>query len=175
MKLFVFCDASSYHNGKPDQMSTCSTLIINENWEVLHAGRKAFNGTTNNFSEVMGSLIGIGKILEEVPNISEIEVVSDSQYLTKGASERLFKWVRNGWKIKDGTPVKNLPLWEKLYFFINHCARNRITLKFTWQKGHKGKNISLEEDPFIYYNEMADKMAVDMKEQALKVRGNLTT
>jgi ribonuclease HI len=169
-KLYIFSDAGSYHNGKPDQLGSCSALIVNEDWELEHKMAKAFDGSTNNFNEIMGVLIGLEYVLNNRPDVNSIEVISDSEYVIKGANERLIKWIKAGWKNSSG-PVKNRELWEAMYGYITHCARNRMGLKFTWQRGHSGKNITLEENPIIYYQEKADTLAVLCKEKALLARG----
>lgn len=168
-KLYIFADAGSYHNGKPDALGTCSSIIVTEDWNVEKKMAKAFNGSTNNFNEIMGVLIGLNHILTERPEINQIEVISDSEYVVKGVNERLLKWIKNGWKNSSGK-VKNKELWEQMYNYMTYCARNRIALKFTWQKGHAGKSVTLEENPIIYFQEMADTLAVKYKEKALEAR-----
>jgi ribonuclease HI len=168
-KIFIFADAASYHNGKPDQLGACAAIFVDEDWNELGRIGKAFNNTTNNFNELMGGLMGLDQVVQQGKGITKIEVVSDSEYFIKGMNERLHKWIQKGWK-NSGGPVKNRELWESLLKYRGHLERNRISVKFTWYKGHLGKNITLAEDPFAYYQEKADSLAVEYKERALAVR-----
>ena len=77
-------------------------------------------------------------------SITEIEVISDSQYVVHGASDWLQKWKLNNWKGAGGK-VKNRDLWESLDSYIQ-----KSKIKFTWVKGHNG----------LLYNEICDKLAV---------------
>jgi ribonuclease HI len=169
-KIYIFTDAASYHNGKPDQLGSCSAIFVDENWKELGRVAKAFDNTTNNYNEVMGALMGLDMVINNSTGITEVEVVSDSEYVVKGASERLLKWIKAGWR-NSGGPVKNRELWEAMHKYISYFAKKRMGLKFKWYKGHLGKNITLEEDPYAYYQEQADSLAVEYKERALQARG----
>jgi ribonuclease HI len=113
--------------------------------EVLEDGI-GFNGQegwTNNIGELMGAIMGIEALLENYDlssfgNPLKITVVSDSQYLIKGASEWIKKWNYNGWKTSNGKPVENRELWEtRILPLIN---RKGISISFKWVKGHTTKD-----------------------------------
>jgi ribonuclease HI len=159
--ITIYADCASYHNGKPDQIGGFCMLAVNENYEIEHRIMKAFNNSTNNFNELMGLLAGIEYILNERPEINIIRVVSDSEYCILGAKERVFKWKAKGWRNSSGE-VKNLDLWKAMVEFITYANRNRKVLKFEWIKGHKGKNITLEDDPDTYFQELCDTYATKM-------------
>jgi ribonuclease HI len=160
-KITIFADCASYHNGKPDQIGGFCTLIVNDNYEIEKRILKAFKGTTNNFNELMGILAGIEYVLTEMPEVDHIEVISDSEYCILGAQSRVFKWKAKGWKNSSGE-VKNLELWKTMVEYIAYANRNRKVLKFNWVKGHKGKNITLEENPVVYFQELCDTYATKM-------------
>lgn len=69
---------------------------------------------------------------------------SDSEYVLKGATERLQGWKRHGWLTSAGTPVKNQDLWQDL-----DAALQGLPLQWKWVRGHAG----------IPLNERADKLA----------------
>jgi len=168
----IFSDAFSFHNGKPDQISGYVTLAVNDNNEIVNQIVKGFDGTTNNFGELMGILEGLNYIYEnykELPKTS-FELISDSEYAIKGASERIYKWAKNSWKGYDGKTVKNLEIWQKLYEYMTVLTRSRVNFKFKWVKGHNGKSVTLEEDSFTYFQEMCDTLAVEYKNKILKER-----
>ena len=90
--------------------------------------RKEFSGaephTTNNRMELRGVIEGL-KLLKEP---CQVEVISDSSYVTKGINE----WLR-GWIKKDFKKVKNPDLWRE---YIEVASPHQI--KGTWVRGHNG-------------------------------------
>lgn len=88
--------------------------------------------TTNNQMELQAVISG----LEALKSRSSVEIVTDSQYVAKGAQEWMPGWKRNGWRRKEGNqwkPVKNQEYWEKLDGLL---ARHEI--RFTVVRGHQG-------------------------------------
>jgi ribonuclease HI len=90
--------------------------------------------TTNNRMELMAVI----KALSELKRPCDVEVVTDSTYVLKGATEWLKLWKNNGWK-KD--TVKNRALWEQLDLLLS-----RHHIKFKWVKGHSGDPLNERVD-----------------------------
>ncbi len=90
--------------------------------------RKEYSGaephTTNNRMELRGVIEGL-KLLKEP---CQVEVVSDSSYVTKGINEWLSGWVK-----KDFKKVKNPDLWRE---YLAVSAPHQIM--GTWVRGHNG-------------------------------------
>lgn len=179
--LFIISDCFSYNNGKPDQFSGYYSVITNDqfnlddefNIEVVL--KKAFKNTTNNYGEMRGVLDGLLYFLEnkqyEIKECySTIIVVSDSEYVIKGAGERMYKWKENGWKNSSGQ-VKNLELWKLMYEVCSEIKSLGLNLIFKHQKGHvvNGyENLNKVENPILYFQEMCDNKAVEIKEKIKK-------
>ncbi|MSR58830.1 MAG: ribonuclease HI [Planctomycetaceae bacterium] len=88
--------------------------------------------TTNNRMELQALISG----LEALKRRSQVEIVTDSEYVARGCREWLPGWKRNGWKRREGKqlkPLKNDDLWRKLDELL---ARHE--LKFTVVRGHSG-------------------------------------
>lgn len=105
--------------------------------------------TTNNQMELQGLISGLAALKAR----SEVEVVTDSQYVAKGAREWLPGWKANGWKRKEAgklKPLKNVELWQQLDELL---SRHRVT--FTVVKGHSGH----------VENERCDELAVAAAKQ----------
>lgn len=88
--------------------------------------------TTNNQMELMAVIAG----LEALKSRSNVEVITDSNYVAKGCSEWLAGWKRNGWRRREGKtfkPVKNQELWQRLDALL--AAHD---VRFTWIRGHSG-------------------------------------
>jgi ribonuclease HI len=97
--------------------------------------------TTNNRMELMAAIVA----LEHLERTS-VRVTSDSQYLVQGASGWMFAWKRRGWRLRDGGPVLNVDLWQRLDVAIQKHA----LVEWHWQRGHAGHP----------YNERCDGLAV---------------
>ena len=83
--------------------------------------------TTNNRMELKAAIEGLAALNEP----SEVEVVTDSEYLLRGVTERLARWKTNGWKTAVGKVVQNQDLWKQLDAQV---ARHRV--HWTWVRGH---------------------------------------
>lgn len=85
--------------------------------------------TTNNRMELMSAI----KALDMIKIPSSVKVYSDSQYVVKGISEWISGWKRRGWKTADGSPVKNVELWQQL-----DALTEKHQVEWQWVKGHAG-------------------------------------
>ena len=88
--------------------------------------------TTNNRMEMLAVIRG----LEALKSPTDVEVVTDSQYVMKGMTEWLHGWKRNGWrrKTKKGfEPLKNDDLWQQLDELMQ-----THDIKVTHVRGHSG-------------------------------------
>ena len=100
-----------------------------------------YRKTTNNRMELMAVIIG----LEALTRPCEVEVVSDSKYVTDAFNQHWIDgWLKKNWKTSTNKPVKNIDLWKALL-----TAMEPHKVHFIWVKGHDGNR----------YNEMADDMA----------------
>ncbi|WP_437230581.1 ribonuclease HI [Planctomicrobium sp. SH661] len=88
--------------------------------------------TTNNQMELSAVIQG----LEALRSRSDVEIITDSTYVAKGAKEWMPGWKKNGWRRKEKNswkPVKNVELWQQLDgLMIRHQVR------YTIIKGHSG-------------------------------------
>jgi ribonuclease HI len=95
--------------------------------------------TTNNRMEVVAALMA----LRVLPHSCEAMIVSDSQYVVRGATE----WLR-GWRAKrflrSGQPMPNADLWRELDRLIEGRP-----VRWSWVRGHSGHHL----------NERADRLA----------------
>lgn len=91
---------------------------------------QGYADTTNNRMELRAVIAG----LKAVGTPSIVEIVSDSQYVTKAFTDGwIAGWIKRGWKNSNGKAVKNRDLWEELLSLVAlHDTR------FVWVKGHAG-------------------------------------
>jgi ribonuclease HI len=104
---------------------------------------------TNNKTEVTAAI----EALDAVPQGLSIVIHSDSQYVTKGATQWLRDWKAKGWRKAGGKPVLNQDLWMRMNAEI---AGQKVAWK--WVKGHAGHPE----------NERADRLANGEAQQAAK-------
>ena len=95
--------------------------------EKLLAG--AASRTTNNRMELRAALAA----LRALNRPCRIDFYTDSQYLRRGITEWLPRWVRNGWRTASKKPVKNRDLWQALWEEIQHHE-----IHWHWVRGHAG-------------------------------------
>ncbi|MEA2112254.1 MAG: ribonuclease HI [Campylobacterota bacterium] len=138
-KITIFSDGSSLGNPGPGGYGTI--VRYNEHEKVLSGGEAH---TTNNRMELLGAIEGLRALKEPC----EVDIVSDSSYVTKGINEWLSGWIKKNFK-----KVKNPDLWQE---YIEVSRPHKV--KGIWVKGHAGH----EE------NERCDKIARDIAEEFKK-------
>jgi ribonuclease HI len=99
--------------------------------------------TTNNRMALEGATRAL-EILGGKGARLRVLMVSDSQYLVKGAREWMPAWAARGWTRKSG-PIENLERWKRL-----RAAQAKHEVQWTWLRGHARHPK----------NEYADRIAV---------------
>jgi len=100
---------------------------------ILHEGkRQEISGaevhSTNNRMELTAAIEALHMI--EAP--AKVTIFTDSQYLQKGISEWMPKWLVKNWRGTNG-PVANKDLWQEL------LAVSRMhQVDWHWLRGHAG-------------------------------------
>lgn len=100
-----------------------------------------------NATNQQAEILAVALALHELPEGSDVTVISDSEYVVLGWNEpnRLRLWQTNGWRKASGGAVANVRHWERL---LLAAARHR-SVRVEWTRGHVGTDG----------NEMADKLA----------------
>ncbi len=89
-------------------------------------------GSTNNRMELQAVISG----LEALKRRTDVEIITDSQYVAKGCQEWLPGWKKNNWRRREGKqlkPLKNVEHWRKLDELL---AKHQV--RFTVVRGHSG-------------------------------------
>ncbi|UPJ84302.1 ribonuclease HI [Bradyrhizobium sp. 183] len=131
--VVVHCDGACSGNPGPGGWGS----VI----DCPHVGRVEMFGSarhsTNNRMELQAAIIAIAVL----PRLCNVRVVSDSKYVTNGAST--FAEGRRK-KMRRGKKIPNVDLWQRL-----DDEQNRRFVSWEWVKGHNGHPV----------NELADKLA----------------
>ncbi len=144
-KVEIYTDGAC--SGNPGNGGFCAILIYNGAEKVISGYEE---NTTNNKMELKGVIEGLKALKEPC----EVDLYSDSQYLTDAFNQGwLTSWQLNGWKTASKKEVKNVELWQDL------IELTRIhTVKFIKVKGHSDNE----------YNNRCDKIAVNEYKKLIK-------
>jgi ribonuclease HI len=107
-------------------------------------GSGAEPNTTNNRMELRGVIEGLSALKRPC----HVELITDSQYVSKGITEWMPQWKRQGWQRRSGgklKPLLNVDLWQQL-----DELTTRHDVHVTHVAGHNGHPE----------NEACDRMAV---------------
>ncbi|HEX8235492.1 MAG TPA: ribonuclease HI [Abditibacteriaceae bacterium] len=85
--------------------------------------------TTNNQMELQALI----EALKNVPSGTGVQIETDSEYLSKGITQWMRGWIRNGWKTAAKQPVKNQEQWQQLHALLQERPH-----KVSWVRGHAG-------------------------------------
>ena len=142
----IFCDGAC--SGNPGA-GGWGTIV-----EMDGARREISGGAaraTNNQMELQALIEG----LKLVPAETKVKVVTDSEYVAKGATQWLKGWIKNGWKTASKQPVKNKELWQELNILLQSRPHT-----FQWVRGHAGHAENERCD------EMARQAIADLRARA---------
>lgn len=131
MKVRLFSDGSA--RGNPSGPGGFGTLLqYTDSKGILHEREYSagYKKTTNNRMELMGVITGLEALIKPC----EVEVVSDSRYVTDAFNKHwVDSWLRSGWVNSQRKPVLNDGLWKRLL-----KAMEPHKVSFIWVKGHIG-------------------------------------
>lgn len=133
-------------------------VYLDDNGEEQRIDHECFGyrGATNNQMELYACIKALKHVSKLDVNFQnfDIEVRTDSQYVTKHIYHAKFVWPKYKWHNRDGRPIDNTKIWKELL----RCIVNiRKRVEFEWVKGH-GK----DED-----NRAADRMAKESARSAV--------
>ena len=130
MKVTLYTDGSA--RGNPEGPGGYGAVLqYIDRTGTLHEREYSagYKKTTNSRMELMAVIVG----LEALTKPCEVEVISDSKYVTDAFNKNWIDgWLKKNWKGASG-PVKNVDLWKRL---LKAKAPHQVT--FTWVKGHAG-------------------------------------
>ena len=132
-QVAIYTDGACLGNPGPGGWAALLRYKSVDKW--LSGGEPA---TTNNRMELMAAIAA----LEALRRPCRVELTTDSQYLKRGVTEWLDRWIDNGWRTADRKAVKNQDLWERL-----HVLRRQHSIKWEWTRGHAGhaENVLVDE------------------------------
>ena len=131
MKVTIYTDGAA--RGNPEGPGGYGAVLhYTDTNGTLHVREYSagYKKTTNNRMELMGVIAA----LEALNKPCEVEVISDSKYVTDAFNQHWVEgWLKKNWKNSTNKPVKNIDLWKRLL-----QAKEKHQVTFTWVKGHAG-------------------------------------
>jgi ribonuclease HI len=138
MKITIYTDGSS--RGNPGRGGWGAIITTPE--EVIELGGRE-DVTTNNRMELMAAIQG----LKEVgPDVKEVEVYTDSEYVRNGISTWVIGWVKNGWKTANKKQVLNQDLWQTLLQEEERLKNAGVKIVWKYVRGHSGVPLNERAD-----------------------------
>jgi ribonuclease HI len=135
--VIIWTDGSNSLKAPGRPGGWAAILIFGEKEHIVQGAR--FD-CTNNQAELMACIDGLGQL--KTP--CRVDIFTDSEYVQKGWSEWLPKWLAHDWVNSLGNDVANREIWQELKYL---CEKHYVT--FHHVMGHTG----------IENNERADKLA----------------
>ncbi|NLG04236.1 MAG: ribonuclease HI [Clostridia bacterium] len=131
MKVTLFTDGSARSNPEgPGGYGAILKYVDPKGTLHEREYSAGYKKTTNNRMELMAVIAG----LEALTKPCEVEVVSDSKYVTDAFNQHWIEnWMKRGWKTAGKKPVLNIDLWKRLL-----KAKEMHQVHFIWVKGHAG-------------------------------------
>lgn len=136
-KIVIYTDGAC--SGNPGPGGWGAVLTYNDHKKEISGNAP---DTTNNRMELQAVI----EALKTLKKPSEVEIVTDSQYVMNGMTTWIHGWKKRDWKGSSNKPVKNADLWQEL-----DAACQPHTITWQWVKGHNGHPM----------NERADKLATE--------------
>ena len=135
-------------------------VVVDINQTIIHMVSQVLpSSITNQQAELLGAIAGYHWIKNNIKNVFQINIYSDSAYLVNCYMQQWYKkWINNGWVNSKGQDVANKPLWLELL-----PAFNNETVNFLKIAGHSGK----------VYNELADALATHRLDKVKKIYYNM--
>jgi ribonuclease HI len=140
-QVVLFTDGACRGNPGPGGWAY---ILRHRSTGVEKEGAGGARQTTNNQMELQAVIEGLIALKRR----SNVEVITDSVYVAKGAGEWMPGWKRNGWRRREKNrwaPVKNVELWQALDALLQ-----KHEVRFTTIAGHSGH----------VENERCDELAV---------------
>lgn len=147
--VLVFTDGAA--RGNPGN-GGYGVVVINREANQVYEMGQAKDPTTNNEMELAAVVAALQYLAGE--DVRQATIFTDSKYVFQGVTGWRFGWARNGWKTKEGEPVKNLELWQRAHQLLTTAGF--IDIDWVHLPGHMN----------IHGNERADAIATAYADSA---------
>lgn len=107
---------------------TCTVI------KYIDAFGKVEGKQTNNTAELQACLEGFKIAMDSGTKV--LRMYLDSEYVRKGITQWINKWIKNNWTKADGSPVANKDIWIELLAARDQWKADGGILEMEWVEGH---------------------------------------
>lgn len=136
----IYTDGGCHGNPGPGGWA----FVVSEEAEtVSHSGYE--RSTTNNRMELTAVIAALEHLRRSTKGDRvQVKIHTDSQYVKKGITEWIRRWMANGWQTSAKKDVKNRDLWERLL-----SLSRQFDIEWRWVRGHHGIDLNEECDRLV--------------------------
>lgn len=131
-----------------------AAVILIDKHKIVLSGKE--KDTTHNRMEVLAVINSIKYIQQEFKNITDLKIVSDSQYVI-GLIDRKTKFITSDFMTKAGNDIRNVDLVKELLNLLT-----KINVQFVKIKAHQKPTDT------INYNIEVDKLSRQLVRKPVK-------
>jgi len=145
-EVYVYADGSGHNTKRVGGWSYA--VVMDGHIHRVGYNEQPIEDTTSNKMELRAVIQGLLAYHEwkEKPRDHSLIVVSDSEYVIKGAALRLRHWLESDWRGHGGDIIKNQPEWKAISIMMGVI---RFKIRWAHTRGHVGNR----------FNEVVDKLA----------------
>ncbi|KAF8441898.1 ribonuclease H-like domain-containing protein [Kalaharituber pfeilii] len=138
-QMLMFCDGACSNNGTNEDgrvqaLGGCGVVFTcNEVGQGIKLALENDGTThTSNRAELRAIILGLGLRYWPGEGFESLVIATDSEYVVLGITERIHRWIENGWMTAEGRPVANKDLWEELLEKVRELEEGGCHVQF-WQ------------------------------------------
>ncbi|BBX33636.1 ribonuclease HI [Mycolicibacterium mageritense] len=102
-------------------------------------------GTADDTTNIVMEMTAAAEALEALSRPCEVHVFTDSRFVIDGITKWVDGWAKRGWVKRDGSPVQNPELWQR----IQLAVRCHESVVWHWVKGHSGNPGNERADALV--------------------------
>jgi ribonuclease HI len=159
MRVTIYTDGGADPN--PGVGGWAAILIAGGHEKLLQGSER---WTTNNRMELQAAVAALSALTKP----AEVDLYTDSEYLSKGITEWIERWSKADFKRK-GKPIPNADLWQILWEL-----EREHQVEWHWVRGHSGNDLNERVDRLarLAREEIAPVVKVDVDAPNLFVRAS---
>jgi ribonuclease HI len=127
-EVYMYSDGSCL---EPGGVGGWAYLMVEPEAGLRRTDADSHPRTTNNRMELTAVIRGLASL----PDSCLVHLTLDSEYVSRGITEWLPRWIANGWRAggRRARPLKNVRLWQRL---AEQLQRHEVDCQ--WVRGHSG-------------------------------------
>jgi len=117
--IIVYTDGACTNNGKKNAKAGIGVYFDVD--DSRNCSERILGNQTNQHAELLAIAKALNILNKELTLNKKITIYTDSSYSIKCITEYSVYWCRDGWKKKDGNPIKNIDAIKNIYSkYITH-------------------------------------------------------